>query len=151
MYSAHSTLSTHSLWPMWTVSNMNAYTLTNKTKNPYTIPAVKGELQLTPGMIMPGMSGLISQAAHETLYKSSKAYKALNDQRLIVVTKGDKVKTTVVEKEELANTSAPEAPVDITERDVDGAKVESKGVELVEVPDDNDEPARAVTTKVTKR
>lgn len=129
---------------------MSTLTLTNKTKNPYTIPAVKGELQLSTGMIMPGQSGLITQAAHDTLYKASRSYQSMIDNRLIIVSKGDKTKSIVVEKEELGNTSAPVAPVDITEREADGAKVESKGVELVEVPDENDEPSRA-STKVTKR
>lgn len=121
----------------------------NKTRNPFRAPLAKGEISTLQHTAQPGGKGVISLEAHQAAMKANPAYRALVEQRKLIVDLPND-KEADVHQEELENTSDPVKPIDLEEApaaagaegDID-ATVESKGVELVEVPATGDAPAAA--------
>ena len=123
--------------------------ITNKTRNPYTVPLAKGGIKTADHTIQPGGTGLISVDAHTVAMKSNQAYRALVETKKLVVASTSE-QTQEVHEEELENTADPEKPADLDEAPAaEGAEnaieasVESKGVEMVEAPVEPAAPTKA--------
>ena len=128
----------------------------NRTRNPYKIPLSMGEVDLASRLIAPGMTGEIEAEKHAKLMKGNRAYVAMLDQRKLIVNYSD---VEDVSNEELENTSDPERPADLLEDpEAQGAEnniaatVESKGIEVVEAPQDELSPAqKGAATRAAKK
>lgn len=113
----------------------------NRTRNPYKIPLVKGEIDNSGARMIPvGMTGEIDADKHVILMRANKAYVAMIEQKKLIVSA---IQVDDVTEDELENTSDPEKPADLLANpEAEGAEgsieavVESKSVELIEVPAD---------------
>lgn len=106
----------------------------NRTRNPYVIPAVRNAIATGDRAIPQGMTGDIDADKHATLMGGNTAYRAMVEQRKLIVSPMNIVD---VDGSELENTSSPEKPADLEDvtETADGKQVEheTKSVEIVEM------------------
>lgn len=132
---------------------MDTLKITNKTRNPFTVPLAKGEIKTERHTIQRGGTGVVSIEAHQSAMKYNKAYRALIDQRKLIVT-SEYEKQEEFHSEELETTAAPKKPADLDESPtVEGAEgikepiVESKSIEFVDAPAPEAPPKKAKKKK----